>query len=143
MLTQLAHTYGKANLSYYQQAAELDAVARGFTQHKGEHYRRLRNWENLPPYQLERPSFDQSPLIAIPAPDVSLQRMSFTRFKCSGRNAAVLHLAMLIEQTNIQKLMTRILRWYYSRYWGDAYLSQLAADDQETLSPNMTEVGSY
>ena len=138
MLTQLVHTFGKVHLAYYQKAAELDAVARGFTQHQGEHYQLLRNWEKLPSYKEERPSYGESPLEIMPDPDLSLERMSFTRFKCSGRNAAVLNLALHMEQrSNIQIVMTKLLRWYYTNYWGIAYLSQLQADAQETLSPDM------
>lgn len=138
MLSHIAHTFSAVHLTYYQQAAELDAVFRGFKQHKGEHYQLLRNWQTLPPYEVQRPHFPPSPLERVPDPDFSLERMSFTKFRCSGRDATVLHLAMLIERTNIQILMTRILRWYYSSYWESAYLIQLESDDQSTLSPTVT-----
>lgn len=140
ILTQLAHTFGEVHLEYYQKAAVLDAIARGFKQHQGEHYKLLRNWENLPAYEDALPDFEKSPLQLMPDPDVRLRRMSFTRFKCSGRNAAVLHMAMIVDRTNIQILMTKILRWYYTNYWGSDYRPQIEADEQETLAPDMTGI---
>lgn len=135
MLTQIVHTFGATQLKYYQAAAELDAKARGFEQHQGEHFRLLRDWEKLPPYKEARPTFDPSMLDAMPQPDSGLERASFSRFKCSARNSAILHLAVLIEQTNIQKVMTKLMRWYYTHYWDGRYTLQLAADEQATISP--------
>jgi len=140
MLTQLAHTFGKVHLTYYQKAAELDAVARGYACHQGDHYDLLRNWDELPVYKGELPDFDKSPLQLMPDPDMSLERKSFTRFKCSGRNAAVLRMAMIVDRTNVQVLMTKILRWYYTNYWGNAYLSQIEANAQHTLNPDMEHI---
>lgn len=140
MLTQLVHTFGKVNLEYYQKAAELDAVARGFDQHQGGHYRLVRDGGELPDYVNTLPDFDKSPLALMPNPDLSLPRKSMSRFKCSGRNACVFRMAIIVDNSNAQVMMTKLLRWYYTNYWGDAYLSQIQADAQETLNPDMTGV---
>lgn len=137
ILTQIAQTYGKVNLEYYQMLAELDAQARGFKEHQGEHFDLLSNWHELPPYQKSRPEYAPSPLATIPNPDSKLERRSFGQFRCSARNSAILHLAMLWEQSNIQVLMTRMMRWYYDRYW-TLYLPQLAAAEQHTMNPTFT-----
>ncbi|EDX82441.1 hypothetical protein S7335_1145 [Synechococcus sp. PCC 7335] len=137
MLMHLAHRFVEDHLSYYQQAAEYDAISRGFEQHQGEHYQLLRDWQSLPAYKAERLQFAPSPLQQMPDPDVSLERMSFTRFKCSARDSAVLHLAMIIERTNIQILMTKIMRWYFMHYWDSKFLYQLESDEQLTLSPTV------
>ena len=138
LLAHSGHTFVEAYLDYYQKAAELDAKYRGFEQHEGEHYRLLSDWQSLPAYKESRPQFDPSPLERLPDPVVSLDRVSFTRFRCSSRDAACLHLAMIIERTNVQVLMTKILRWYYSNYWESNYLMQIESDAQATLNPTLT-----
>lgn len=139
ILTQIVQTYGKVQLPYYQKVAELDAMARGFKQHQGEHYRLLSSWEELPSYTNDRPIFDPSPLAAIPNPDKSLKRHSFSQFRCSARNAAVLKLALIVEQSNVQIVMSKMFVWYYARYW-DLYRPQLEAMEQETISPLLRSV---
>lgn len=139
ILTQIVQTYGKVNLAYYQKAAELDAIARGFEHHQGTHYQMLANWQDLPAYKGNRPQFGSSPLETIPDPDTKsdyVKRQSFGQFRCSERNSVVLHLAMLIERQNIQIVMTRMMRWYYARYW-HLYGPQLAAAEQQTINPQL------
>ena len=134
-LTQVTHTFGKINLEYYQRAAEIDAKARGFAGHKGEHFSLLRDGDEMPPYVGDRPDYGQHPLGVLPDPDLKLSRSSLSRFKCSARNSALLRLAILIDRSNIQIAMTKLMRWYYSVYWEAMYVEQLAAEEQETLSP--------
>lgn len=136
ILTQIAQTYGKVNADYYYACAELDAVARGFDKHQGEHYRLLADGEDLPPYQGSKPIFEPSPLATIPDPDSSLPRKSFGQFRCSNRNAAILRMAMIVDRTNINVLMSKLMSWYYARYW-ELYLPQLAAAEQETIKPDL------
>lgn len=134
ILTQIAQTYGKVTLDYYAEAAELDAVARGFKQHKGEHFDLLADWQDLPPYIGDRPIFKPSPIAAIPLPDKALPRVSFARFNCSKRNAAILKMSLIVDNTNIQILMSQLFVWYYARYW-DLYLPQLASAEQHCIKP--------
>jgi hypothetical protein len=138
LLTQILHSYGGANLDYYREAAEMDAIARGFEGHKGEHYRLLRNWGELPRYVGTQPAFERSPLADIP--EVSTQagdRRSFVSIRCSGRNSAILHLATVIERSNVPQTLSRIMLWHFGRYWGKGYALQLESDQQETLSPEI------
>lgn len=139
ILTQIAQTYGKVHDDYYSRVAELDAKARGFEQHKGDHFDMLSDWKELPPYADSRPIFEPSPLASIPNPDRSLPRYSFSQFRCSARNAAILRLALVVEQTNMQVLMSKMFVWYYSKYW-PLYLPQLASVEQRTISPDMSEL---
>ena len=136
ILTQIAQTYGKVNADYYYQSAELDAVARGMKHHQGEHFELLANWDELPPYKSERPIFGPTPLATISNPDRSLPRHSFSQFKCSTRNAAILKMALIVEETNIQILMSKMFVWYYSKYW-HLYQPQLQSIKQKTISPNL------
>ena len=137
ILTQIAQTYGKVNLDYYAEAAELDAVARGFKQHQGEHFDLLSSWQDLPKYVESRPIFKPSPIAAIPIPDSSMPRVSFSRFHCSKRNAAVLKIALIVDNTNIQILMSQLFVWYYARYW-DLYKPQLEAVEQRCIKPDLS-----
>ncbi|MEM1307944.1 MAG: hypothetical protein AAGF98_00330 [Cyanobacteria bacterium P01_H01_bin.153] len=136
LLTQLLHSYGSAELAYYREAAEMDAVARGFEGHQGEHYQLLRDWSELPKYAAAQPPFNPSPLASIP--DVATDaagRRSFSSIRCSGRNSAILHLATIIERANVPQTLSRIMLWHFDRYWEKGYLYQLEADKQQTLSP--------
>lgn len=137
MLTQIVHTFGAVELEYYQKAAELDALARGFKQHQGEHFRILRDWKDLPPYVGVRPDYKRSLLEGIAEPDRSWPRESYSRFKCSPRNAAILKLAVEIERSNIPTVMTKLMYWYYTRYWDGRYTLQIAAAEQETINPTL------
>ena len=135
ILTQIAQTYGKVYADYYAEAAELDAKARGFAQHKGEHFDALCDWNiELPAYSEQRPIFEPSPLASVPMPNKSVGRHSFNGFRCSARNAAIIRLACEIEQTNIQIFMSKAFTWYYARYW-DLYLPQLASVEQHCIQP--------
>ena len=138
LLTQLLHSYGSKELTYYQKAAEMDAVARGFSSHQGEYYRLLRDWKELPRYTQSQPPFERSPLADIPdIPTNAEGRRSFRSIRCSGRNSAILHLATIIERSNVPQTLSRIMVWHYSRYWDKSYLQQLEADRQETLNPSL------
>lgn len=133
ILTQIAQTYGKVHEDYYAEAAELDAVARGFEKHQGDHFDALCDWSKpLPPYKEARPLFDPSPIATIPMPDKSVGRHGFNGFRCSARNAAIIRLALEIEQTNIQIFMSKAFTWYYARYW-HLYLPQLASVEQHCI----------
>ena len=138
ILTQIAQTFGKINAQYYFACAEADASARGFKGHQGEHYQMLADGKDLPPYTSTRPLFEPSPLAAIPDPDPGLPRESFGQFRCSNRNAAVLRMALVVDRTNINVLMSKMMTWYYARYW-DLYGPQLAAAEQQTIMPTMQE----
>jgi hypothetical protein len=136
ILTQLIQTYGKVNLKYYQRAAELDAAARGYDGHKGDHYCDLSSWAELRPYQRARPDYGASPLTFIAPVDTRTSpRKAFGQFRCSAQNSAVLRLAVIAEQSNVQIVMTKIMSWYYDHYW-DLYLPQMASEKQQTLSPD-------
>ena len=133
ILTQIAQTYGKVYEDYYAEAAELDAVARGYECHRGSHFDALCDWNKaLPPYQNARPIFEASPLASIPMPDKSVGRYGFNGFRCSARNAAIIRLALEVEQTNIQIFMSKAFIWYYARYW-HLYLPQLASVEQRCI----------
>lgn len=138
LLTQILHSYGGANLSYYREAASMDAIARGFKAHQGEHYQLLRNWGDLPRYVATQPAFERSPLADIP--EVSAQssdRRSFVSIRCSGRNSAILNLATIVERSNVPQTLSRIILWHFGRYWEKGYLIQLRSDEQETLTPEL------
>ncbi|WP_430714950.1 hypothetical protein [Nodosilinea sp. AN01ver1] len=136
LLTQLLHSYGAKELAYYQRAAEMDALARGFSSHKGEHYRLLRDWGELPRYADSQPPFERSPLADIPdIPTGAAGRRSFRSIRCSGRNSAILHLATIVERSNIPQTLSRIMLWHFNRYWHPGYISQLEADSQLTINP--------
>jgi hypothetical protein len=138
LLTQLLHSFGSRHLAYYQEAAEMDAIARGFDSHKGEHYQLLRDWGDLPQYVGSQPPFRPSPLVNIPpVPTTKEGRKSFRSINCSGRNSAILHLATIIERSNVPQTMSRIMLWHFSEYWGRGYITQLESDQQQTLNPDL------
>lgn len=138
LLTQLLHSYGGACLDYYQRAAQMDAVARGFEGHRGEHYRLLRNWGELPRYTGTQPAFEPSPLADVPEIPASAEyRRRLGSISCSGRNSAILHLATIIERSNVPQTLSRIMLWHFDRYWDKGYASQLESDQQETLAPEI------
>lgn len=134
ILTQIAQTFGKVNADYYYQCAEADARARGFDAHQGKHYELLADGDTLPPYLSDRPVFGPSPLASIPDPDSSLPRKSFGQFRCSNRNAAIIRMALIVDRSNINVLMSQMMSWYYARYW-ELYKPQLLAAEQQTISP--------
>lgn len=136
LLTQLLHSFGSVSLDYYQESAEMDAIARGFETSKGEHYNLLRDWAEMPRYTRTQPAFKQSPLADIPDVETSTQnRKSFNYIRCSGRNSTILHLATIIERSNVPQTLSRIMLWHFNRYWDKGYLHQLEADKQQTLNP--------
>lgn len=136
LLTQLLHSYGAKELAYYQQAAEMDATARGFESHQGEHYQLLRDWGDLPRYVNAQPPFERSPLADIPdIPTGAAGRRSFRSIRCSGRNSAILHLATIVERSNVPQTISRIMLWHFERYWHPGYVNQIAADQQLTIDP--------
>lgn len=138
LLTQLLHSYGSKELVYYQTAAEMDAVARGFASHQGEHYQLLRDWGELPRYTGSQPPFERSPLAEIPdVPNGAAGRRSFRSIRCSGRNSAILHLATIVERSNIPQTLSRIMLWHFERYWHPSYIAQLKADQQLTIKPEL------
>lgn len=137
LLTQLLHSFGSRELAYYQKAAEMDAIARGYPSHEGEHYERLRDWKELPRYTGSHPPFERSPLADIPEIPTNTPRYSFRAIRCSGRNSVILHLATIIERSNIPQTLSRIMLWHYSQYWEKGYTQQLKADNQSTLSPKL------
>lgn len=136
ILTQIAQTFGKVNADYYYQCAEADAIARGFKGHQGEHYELLADGGEIPAYTSSRPLFDPSPLAAIPDPDPSFPRQSFGQFRCSNRNAAIIRMALIVDRSNINVLMSKMMIWYYARYW-DLYKPQLMAVEQKTIKPEL------
>ena len=136
LLTQLLHSYGSRELAYYQGAAQMDAVARGFAAHQGEHYQLLRDWGELPRYTGSQPPFERSPLADIPdVPNGAAGRRSFRSIRCSGRNSAILHLATIVERSNVPQTISRIMLWHFDQYWHPGYISQLEADRQSTINP--------
>ena len=138
LLTQLLHSYGCFALAYYQEAAEMDALARGFSSHRGEHYRTLRDWVEMPRYVTSQPPFKPSPLADIHSIEANTaSRRAFSSIRCSGRNSAILHLATIIERSNIPQTLSRIMLWYFDRYWNNRYVLQLESDQQETISPHI------
>lgn len=136
ILTQIAQTFGKVNADYYFQCAEADAIARGFERHQGRHYELLADGKDMPAYTSSRPLFEPSPLAAIPDPDSSLPRQSFGQFRCSNRNAAIIRMALIVDRSNINVLMSKMMSWYYDRYW-DLYKPQLMAAEQKTIKPEL------
>lgn len=137
ILTQIAQVFAKANAEYYNQCAEMDAVARGFTQHQGKHFDLLVSDDDLPDYTDGiKPIFPPSPLAAIPDPKKNTPRYSFGQFRCSSRTAAVLKMALIVDQPNINMLMTKMFSWYYPRFW-NLYLPQFAAVEQRRILPDM------
>ena len=137
--TQIAHCFGKRFLSYYQDAAEIDAIAKGFSQHQGEHYDLLSTWKKLPPYRNGRPDYSRSPLDNMASVDTTLERISFNGFKRSARNSTVFHLAYVIERESPQIVMSKLLTWYYENYWSSNYIEQIESERQRTLSPDMNK----
>jgi hypothetical protein len=136
LLTQLLHSYGSRELAYYQGAAGMDAIARGFDSHQGEHYQLLRDWGELPRYVGSQPPFERSPLADIPdVPNGAAGRRSFRSIRCSGRNSVILHLATIVERSNVPQTISRIMLWHFERYWHPGYISQLEADSQLTIKP--------
>jgi hypothetical protein len=137
LLTQLLQSYGSKELAYYQKAAEMDAIARGFPSHQGEHYRLLRDWAELPRYVGSQPPFERSPLADIPdVPNGAAGRRSFRSIRCSGRNSVILHLATIIERSNVPQTLSRIMVWHFERYWHPGYVAQIEADQQLTITPD-------
>lgn len=140
LLTQLLHSYGSRELAYYQGAAAMDAVARGFSSHQGEHYQLLRDWGELPRYVGSQPPFERSPLADIPdVPNGAAGRRSFRSIRCSGRNSVILHLATIVERSNVPQTLSRIMLWHFGRYWHEGYIKQLEADRQLTIKPELKE----
>jgi hypothetical protein len=136
LLTQLLHSYGSKELAYYQGAAAMDALSRGFPSHQGEHYLLLRDWGEMPRYTGSQPPFERSPLADIPdVPNGAVGRRSFRSIRCSGRNSAILHLATIVERSNIPQTLSRIMLWHFERYWHEGYIKQLESDRQLTLTP--------
>ncbi len=129
----------------YRVIAEVDAIARGFIQHQGDHFRALVDWDSeLPPYVSGVPDyaglvvepgfiaragldampgyFDQSgvnPLgLVTPPPNVNTNRRRFTKtIEISEYNAVILRLAMVLGGYNMSELMTRLITWHFARYW--------------------------
>ena len=138
LLTQLLHSYGSRELAYYQKAAEMDAIARGFGSHRGDHYRLLRDWGELPRYVASQPPFERSPLADIPdVPNGKEGRRSFRSIRCSGRNSAILHLATIVERSNIPQTLSRIMLWHFTHYWPEGYAKQIESDRQLTMKPEL------
>jgi hypothetical protein len=138
LITQLLHSYGSVHLTYYQNAADMDAIARGFECHQGEHYQLLRDWQELPPYSGAQPAFEPSPLIDVPQVEISADnRRSFRSIQCSGKNSVILNLATIVERSNVPQTLSRIMLWHFDRYWDKSYALQLASDEQQTLSPSI------
>lgn len=139
VLTQVGHCFGQRFLEYYQFAAEIDATARGYEQHQGDHFDRLCDWKDLPPYSAGRPDFGRSPLYDMPPVDTTLERQRFNGFKMSDRNSVVLHLACLIEREPTYVVMSKLITWYYDTYWEPNYVEQLVAANQRTISPDLSD----
>mgnify|MGYP001792915614 CR=1 FL=1 len=138
LLTQLLHSYGSVHLSYYQKAAEIDALARGFKGHQGEHYSLLRDWGELPRYTETQPAFERSPLVDIHEVSANAEyRRRIGSVNCSGRNSAILNLTTIVERSNLPQTLSRIMLWHFDHYWNRGYVLQLRSDEQETLTPEL------
>lgn len=139
ILTQISHCFGKRFLDYYREVADIDAIARGFQQHQGEHFKLLREWGQLPPYINGRPDYGRSPLDDMATVNTGLKRHSFNGFKCSARNAVVFKLACVVERESPQIVMSKLATWYYENYWSSNYIEQIESSVQKTLSPDMSK----
>lgn len=135
-LTQLLHSFGSRYIDYYREAAELDAIARGFESHCGDYYDLLSNWGDLPKYVQVQPPFTPSPLAEIPdIPTGKENRRTFSYISCSGANSAILRIATIVERSSPPQTISRIMEWHYGEYWGKGYLRQIESDRQRRLDP--------
>lgn len=139
LLSQVLASYCFAYRSYYQAAAQADALARGFDENGFSQYFDLcARWEDLPDYLGSRPEFELSPLSKVVDVGGEENRHSYNGLRTSALNSAILRVATFVERANAGKTVSRILQWHFDRYWG-TYQYQLLAAKQHTFSPTIED----
>lgn len=138
LISHWLNSYCSVNKLWLQEAAELDAIARGYAGSKGEYFKVCRDWKEIRPYSGARPVFANNPLATIPKVSISkTTRRSYHSIRASAVNAAFFRLVCEIEADNKQNVLSRIAVWYVTKFWERSYQWQLNANEQLAFSPDI------
>ena len=130
--------YFQRNTDYYVAAAQLDAQARGYDGTKGAYYQDLLE-DNLQPWSDGlRPDFPSSPLKRITdAGEARKNQHRLKQIRLSEYNAALIRLALEVDDLTLIQLTSRIIDWHFREYWDakGGYQWQILGSEQETFEP--------
>lgn len=141
LITNWLNSYCSVNRVWLQNAAELDATARGYSSSGGEYFVACRDWGDLKSYAGPKPVFADNPLATTPkVPTSKENRRSYQSIRTSGINAAFFRLICEIEQDNKQAVLSRVAVWHVNKYWDRSYRWQLEASGQESFTPEIIPV---
>lgn len=137
-----------AHWAWFAAAAELDAKARGYSEHQGAHFDALAQWSNEVP--LADYVDDSAPDFAdkigpLPVADVGLElpektpgnRRMVKELAMSPANMACLHLYCIAADCGVIEALALMTKWHLHQYWGRSYTRQLESSRQKTLNPNL------
>lgn len=143
LLRQLASPFCGAHRDYYRMCAAQDAIVRGYSNAdpdihpmNGQYYLDCALWNPLRDFeylQMPWPEFKEdsySPLANIAMPTISKgTRRSFSRYKSSLLNSAILNIACRVEGLTLSHLLSKVLVWHFDKYWKSSYTRQLSSAD--------------
>ncbi|MEM8610459.1 MAG: hypothetical protein AAGF93_00460 [Cyanobacteria bacterium P01_H01_bin.105] len=128
----------RVNIDYYLEAGKLDAEARGYQGFEGDYYQDLLE-DNLEPWANGlRPRFEDSPLRQIvDAKEARKNQHRLKQIRVSEYNAALIRLALEIDDLTLIQLTSRIVIWHFWEYWDakGGYQWQIDGAESETLEP--------
>ena len=132
--------YFRENIDYYLKAAGLDAAARGYEGVQGPYYQDLLANDLRPWADGLRPDFPSSPLRRIAdAGEARKNQHRLKQIRVSEYNAALLRLALEVDDLTMIQLTSKIVVWHFLEYWDSngGYQWQMAGSEQETLEPEL------
>ena len=132
--------YFRENIDYYLEAARLDAEARGYEEFQGAYYRDLLRNDLQPWADGLRPDFPNSPLRRIAdAKEARKNQHRLKQIRVSEYNAALIRLALEVDDLTLIQLLSRIVIWHFLECWDvkGGYRWQIEGAKQETLEPEL------
>lgn len=131
----------RLNIDYYLEVAKIDAEARGYSRMDSAYYQALLE-ADLQPWGGDgaRPDFPDSPLKRIAdAGEARKNQHRLKQIRVSEYNAALVRLALEVDDLTLIQLLSRIVTWHFDQYWKikGGYQWQMVGAEQERLEPEV------
>lgn len=142
LLTQIASAFCARHREFLLKCADIEAEARGLEANSDEFFELYADWTTeLPAYTSgQYPDFPASPLTNVIDPAKTMQnRRGFANIRSGKLNAALLRvLSSASRGAEAPELFSRLTKYHFTNY-GDSYLYQFAADDQQSIRPDLSK----
>ncbi|MGC1307832.1 MAG: hypothetical protein WA885_11420 [Phormidesmis sp.] len=140
LLTQIASAFCSRHRDFLLKCADIEAEARGLDADSKAFFDLYADWTTvLPAYtDGQYPEFPASPLANVIDPDkTGKNRRGFANIRIGKLNAVLLRvLSSASRGAESPELLSRLTKYHFAAY-KDGYFYQFAADDQQSIRPDL------